>query len=230
MGWIPRWGSLRMAFTSVSAPFLSLSFLWGKNNSGLKISTWLGGPIPQLGAMPIYWRLSLQVLSPLCWVFWPMSALLGPGKLLLPWNLGRSSDYPPSSPSPTATYLYSISWPSDLLSCPFPYLVLSPFSFPLLSPSQVPSSLCLLWLFCSPFHVGLKHSHFSPLSFRTLYGLWVVSWEFWALGQIFTNQWVYTTSVLLCLGYLRMIFSSFIHLPENFMKSLFLIAEWYSLV
>jgi hypothetical protein len=31
------------------------------------------------------------------------------------------------------------------------------------------------------------------------------------LGQIFTNQWVYTTSVLLCLGYLRMIFSSFIH-------------------
>jgi hypothetical protein len=28
-----------------------------------------GCPIPQLGAVPIYWRWSLQVLSPLCWVF-----------------------------------------------------------------------------------------------------------------------------------------------------------------
>jgi hypothetical protein len=32
--------------------------------SGLEIFRWMGGPIPQLGAMSIYWRWSLQVQSP----------------------------------------------------------------------------------------------------------------------------------------------------------------------
>ena len=31
--------------------------------SGLEPLRWVGGPIPQPGAMPIYWRWSLQVLS-----------------------------------------------------------------------------------------------------------------------------------------------------------------------
>jgi hypothetical protein len=33
----------------------------------------VGSPIPQLEAMSIYWRWSLQVLSPHCWAFWLMS-------------------------------------------------------------------------------------------------------------------------------------------------------------
>jgi hypothetical protein len=47
----------------------------------------VGGPILQLGVMTIYWRWSLQVLSPLYWVFWLMSFPLGPGKLLLNQHL-----------------------------------------------------------------------------------------------------------------------------------------------
>jgi hypothetical protein len=43
---------------------------------------------------------------------------------------------------------------------------------------------------------------------------------------ISTYQWVHSMSFLLQLGYsLRMIFSSFIHCPKNFMNSSFLIAE-----
>jgi hypothetical protein len=37
--------------------------------SGLKFWRCVGGPIPQPGAMPNLWIWSLQVLSPLCWVF-----------------------------------------------------------------------------------------------------------------------------------------------------------------
>jgi hypothetical protein len=48
---------------------LSLFFPLDRNISGLKILRCLHGPIPQLGVVPIYWRWSLQVLPPLCWVF-----------------------------------------------------------------------------------------------------------------------------------------------------------------
>ena len=41
-----------------------LSFLW--NISGLTILKWVGGPIPTLGALPIYCRWFLQVLSLIC--------------------------------------------------------------------------------------------------------------------------------------------------------------------
>ena len=133
MGWIPRWGSLWMAFPSVSAPLFVPVFPLDRSNSGLKFWRWVGGPIPQLGAMPNLWIWSLQVLSPLCWVFQLMSSLLGPGSLLLSWHLGLSSGYP-SSPSPTATYFYSFSLfyePPLLISLPIPFL-LSRFSEPIL--------------------------------------------------------------------------------------------------
>jgi hypothetical protein len=66
MGWILRRGSLWMAFPSVSVPFfVPIPFL-DRNISGIKILRWVGGLIPQLGAMSIYWRWSLQVLSFLC--------------------------------------------------------------------------------------------------------------------------------------------------------------------
>ena len=101
----------------------------------------VGGPIPPLGAMSIYWRWPLQVLSALFWIFWQMSSPLHPGSLLHACCLGLSSDSP-TSPSITANYFYSFSWPSGLISCLFPYLFLPPFSLLLLLfPSQVPLSL-----------------------------------------------------------------------------------------
>ena len=54
----------------------------------------MGGPIPQLGALPNLWIWSLQVLPPLCWAFQLISSLLGPGSLLLSWHLGLAGGYP----------------------------------------------------------------------------------------------------------------------------------------
>jgi hypothetical protein len=61
MEWIPSWGSLWVAFPSVSAPLFAPAFPLDRNNSWLKFFRWVGGPIPLLGAV--------QVLSPLCWVY-----------------------------------------------------------------------------------------------------------------------------------------------------------------
>ena len=108
IGLIPRWFSLWMAFPSVSAPLFVPEFSLDRNNSGLIFLRWVAGPIPYPRAMPNHWIWSLQFLSPLCWVFWLMSSLLGPGHLLLPWHLGLSSGYP-SSPFPNAKHLHSIS-------------------------------------------------------------------------------------------------------------------------
>ena len=79
---------------------LSLTLLMGsclcldRNDSGLKVLIWMGGPIPQLVPVPIYWMWPLHVLCPLCWIFWLMSFPLGPGNLSLPWYLGLSRGYP----------------------------------------------------------------------------------------------------------------------------------------
>jgi hypothetical protein len=78
---------------------------------------WVGGPIPQPEAMPNLWIWSLQVLSPLCWVFQPMSSTLGPGRLLLSWHLGLSN---PQFPTP---HLYIFLF-NLLILCTSP---LSPF-------------------------------------------------------------------------------------------------------
>lgn len=64
-----------------------------------------------LRAMSVYWRWSLQVLSPHCWEFQLMLYSLGPS-LPHPWCLGISSGSPSSPPS-TGTYLYSFPWPLD---------------------------------------------------------------------------------------------------------------------
>jgi hypothetical protein len=90
MGWIPRWGSLWMAFSPVSALLFAPTFPFDGSDSGLIFLRWVGGPILQHGATPIHWIWSLQVLSPLCWIFWLMSSLLGSGNLLGPWHLGLS--------------------------------------------------------------------------------------------------------------------------------------------
>jgi hypothetical protein len=63
------------------------AFPLDKNNSVLFLRS-VGGPIPQPGTIFIHWIWSLQVLSPLPWVFLLMSSLLGPVSLLLSWYLG----------------------------------------------------------------------------------------------------------------------------------------------
>jgi hypothetical protein len=112
-----------------------MAFPLDRNNSGLNILRWVSGLIPQLETMSIYCRWSLRILFPICWVFQLKSPPVVPGSL----SLSRSREFLvaiPRSPSLTASYSYSISWPSVLLSCPFQYLILSSlFSLPLLSSS-----------------------------------------------------------------------------------------------
>jgi hypothetical protein len=61
IGWIPRWSSLWMAFPLISAPLFVPALPFDRRNSGLIFLRWVGGPIFQLGAMPIHWIWSLQV-------------------------------------------------------------------------------------------------------------------------------------------------------------------------
>ena len=123
-------------------------------DSGLIILKWVGCPIPQLGTMLIHWMWSLQVLSPFCWVFLLMFSLLGSGHLLGPWHLGLSSTYTQIS-IPTATQLFSNSWPSVLLPHILPYLNCPPFPslFSLTPRSLSPSTSQRL--FSSHYWVGL---------------------------------------------------------------------------
>ena len=59
MGWIPMWDSLWMAFPSVSPPHFAPVFPLDRNNYGLKIWSWVGGPILQPGGLPNLWIRSL---------------------------------------------------------------------------------------------------------------------------------------------------------------------------
>jgi hypothetical protein len=72
--------------------FLSLSFL-GQEQFWVRKFEIRGDPIPQLGAMPIYWKSALQVLSLLCCIFQLESSLLGPERLSLPSHLRFSRGY-----------------------------------------------------------------------------------------------------------------------------------------
>ena len=125
-----------MAFPLVSAPLFDPAFPLDRINSGLIFLRWVGGPILQLGFVPNHWIWSLQVLSPLRWIFRLMSSPLGTGNLLLPWHLGLSSSYPVPHPSMQYT---PVKFPELSL---LPHLILPPFfpsPFPL-SPWSLPSS------------------------------------------------------------------------------------------
>jgi hypothetical protein len=144
MGWIPRWGSLWVAFPSVSAPLFVPEFTFDRRNSGiLEFLKWVGSP--QLGAVAIHWIWSPQVLSLLCWVFRLMSSLLGSGTLSGPWHLRLSSgslQFPlPHCYTPPFKFLILCTSPPSPVSEP------APFPLPLLSSSQIPLSLYLLRLF-----------------------------------------------------------------------------------
>jgi hypothetical protein len=58
--WIPSWGSLWMAFPSVSDPFFVPAFLFDRRKSGIILVRWVGGPISQPGTM-----FSARSMSPL---------------------------------------------------------------------------------------------------------------------------------------------------------------------
>jgi hypothetical protein len=117
---------------------------------------------------------------------------LGSGKSL--WEVGY-----PKFPN---SQCYSFSQSSGLLSCLSPYLIPHPhtpctFSLLLYSSTQVPPSLCLPWLLCSPFQVSLKHQHFVLPTCYVSHGLGVVSCVFWSFGLISS-----TYDVLFSLSYL----------------------------
>ena len=101
---------------------------WVKNLKSVR------GPITQLGAVPNLWIWSLQIPSPLCWIFQLMSSLLSPGSLLLSWHLGLSVGYPqfpiPHCYTPLFNFLTLCTSPQ---SPPIPDP--SPF---FLSPSLIP--------------------------------------------------------------------------------------------
>ena len=161
MRWIPRWGSLWMAISSVSDPFFVPAFPLERNHSGLKILRWVGGPFLQLWSLPMHWIWSLQVQNPLCWVFQLMSSHLGPGELLLSWHLGLSSGYSqfhtlqcytppfnfltlstsPLSPPTSNSPLPPISPPTHPLSLSGPSLPLLPFIIFLLSKTEASTVL-----------------------------------------------------------------------------------------
>jgi hypothetical protein len=89
MGWIPRWGSLWMAFPWVSAPHFVPIFSLDSSNYGLKFLRWVGGPTPQPGAsigspspllgilanlIPFgYWELLAFLAPRTCWWLLPVS-------------------------------------------------------------------------------------------------------------------------------------------------------------
>ena len=61
---------------------------------GQEFWRWVGGLLPQLRLMSIYWRCSLEVPSSHFWAFWLMTSLLSSGSLLLPGSLGLFRDLP----------------------------------------------------------------------------------------------------------------------------------------
>jgi hypothetical protein len=77
-----------------------------------------------------------------------------------------------------------------------------PFPFPFPPPTQFPASICLLWLFHTPFLLRFKHLRLDLPSCLAPLGLWSVAWVSCTSWVVSTYQWVHTMQVLLGLGYL----------------------------
>lgn len=88
-----------LSFSRCSIVCSYLSF--GKEHFSVKIFEMCVWP-HQLGTMPIYWKWSLLIVSPLCCVFWLKSSPLGPGSLLLPGVL----DFLVATPSCPSSHCY----------------------------------------------------------------------------------------------------------------------------
>ena len=103
-------GGLWLAFPSVFIPFFLPVIPLKRNISRIEILRCLVGSMPQSRALPTYWRCSLQVLSPLCWVLWVKAMVLYPESLSFPWHPGYSGGFS-HSPLCSVTYFYSVIWP-----------------------------------------------------------------------------------------------------------------------
>jgi len=121
-----------MAFPSVSAPLIVPVFHLDRSSTELIFLR--RNVVPQPVTVPNIWIWSLQVLSPLCWVFQLMLSLLGSGSLLLFWHLGLSGGYPQFCIPHCYTILFNfLTLCTSPLSPPTPDFVPT-FPFHLLSP------------------------------------------------------------------------------------------------
>ena len=174
----------------------------------------MGSSIPPLNILSNYRRSSLQVPAPYCWA-------LSPGSLSHPSSLGISRDSP-CFLTPTSAYFHSFSWPSGLLSCLLPYLILSPFFLPSPHHTQVPLSLCFTWRFTSIWNWSILSWALVPVKLHMVcqlyhnYSLLFGEYPFISMYHPCLFCWIIS---------LRMIFSSSIHVATKFMISSFLIAE-----
>ena len=120
--------SLCFSLCSIFVPVFHLD----RKISGFKNLRCMGGPVPQLGAVPNYWRWSLQVPSPPPFFFLVISAKSHP-----PWLLGASHfpvvwDFLVATPVPHCPLLHvSVQFPDPLYFSPVPS---SACSCPLFSP------------------------------------------------------------------------------------------------
>jgi hypothetical protein len=211
-------GGLSFSLCSTLCPHISFrqELLWVKN---LEVNGW---PPPPTGGLSNLWIWSLQVLFPLCWAFQLISSLYGSGSFLLSCHLRLAGGYPQfflhHCYKPLFKFL--ILWISPPLSSytwscpPFPH----PSSIP---PKSLPQST-----YHEYFALLLRNEESTFWSFFFLSFIWSVNCilsisRFWANIQCSVT----TYHGLFCdwATSLRMIFSSSIHLPKNFMKSLFLI-------
>jgi len=153
--------------------------------------------------------------------------------------LGVSACLPRRHPGAFPPSLTSVPGLWHILEMPlsqFPFsLLYSPCTwcppFPMPSPTQFPPSLHLWYLFYFAFWERVNHSPSAPPCYLACLGLCVVtqlSCTLWLL-QLLSEYipcvyfWVWVTSR-------RMVFSSYIHLPEKFLMSLFLIGKQYPIV
>jgi hypothetical protein len=143
MGWIPRWDGLWIAFPSVSVPFVIPAFrqkqFWVKI---FEMGGWLhpspGGHVYLLEVVSsgsVFLLLGILANAIHIGSWEPLESL---DFLVVP----RTVPLPPTS---TATYFYSFSWSSGLLSLPIPDLVLPP------PPSSSLSHRSFLFAFCDYF-------------------------------------------------------------------------------
>ena len=146
---IPGWSFLQSLFH-----FFVLFLPLDRNISGLKTLRWVDAPMPLLGAMPICWRWSLQVLSPPSLHILDKVIPFGSWESL--FSLVSETLQWLSQFLIPATYFSSISWHSVPLFHPLQNWIM-PTYFPhssfcprLLSPPSPPMILF-------PLKAGLKH-------------------------------------------------------------------------
>ena len=168
---------------------------------------------------------SLHFLSPHCCVFRLMSSLLGPGSLLGPWHLGLYSGYPQF----LLPHRYKL--PLKILtlytSPPFPPIseLIPFFTSPSSLPSTTLSSSTFQYSFLPPISVELYHPHMDVVFL--LLGFHMVCELYHGYSKhLLTKLHLSVSTCHRCSFYqLRVIFSTSKHLPTNFMKSLFLMAD-----